>query len=198
MRNHESAGHERPCAEVEFAHGHGILTAVGERQHTTSLCRLRTLRPMPHPIRPLGARERVEVEHCRPRRRLASVARHGGTAPDTAHVRAILPEVVELSVQERRKGHPIACLGDRKRVLVERREARIPFQHAECLCVFGAHPGHGAVAVDVLEPAEGVGRRVGARCLRECSAGGNERGEDDKRSPECWNRHASRLVRLSS
>src|SRR5262249_40876189 len=93
LREHEAVLHEGPHADVELAHGHRVFAAVGERDHTATFGWIGTVRAAPDPVRLLGARERIDVEHRRPLWLGRAIARERRAAPDAPHMRAVLPEV---------------------------------------------------------------------------------------------------------
>jgi len=181
MWQYETISDERAGACIELAHCHRVLTPVGERDHAPPLGGRRTVGPLPDPVRLLGACERIEIEHRRPLGRCRAVAGERRAPPDPAHMRAVLPEVVQLAADELGVGDPVARLRDRERVAGERREARILLEHCRGLGVLGLHPRHGARAGLVLEPEEPVGRRraglnlsTGDARLGECATYGEE------------------------
>ena len=84
----------------------------------------------------------------------------------------VLPEIVDLAVDDAWRGDAVLGLGDLQGVSVENGVARIFLQHVQGLGVLDVDPVHGLFAVGVFEPEVGI---VLIRWLRMNHAG--QRGE---------------------
>ncbi len=128
--------------------------------------------PLEHPLGVARGRQRVDVEHRLPGRLVLLELGQGGPAVDAARVLVVAPEVVEI----------VAPLGDtgNPRLRIERRQ-RLPLKAGELGMrleplggggVLLLDPGHGALAVDLLEPEVGV--FCGGHLGRPAAAPGGE------------------------
>ena len=168
----EAAVDELLRHDVELADLIGILAAVRQRDETAPLLGAEAGRAVPHPVRALACRERVDVEHGLPFGVRAAIARRRRATQDAAHVRWVLPEVVDRAAADVGRRDAVRRLDDAQRVAMQLLVARIAPQGAERRGVVGLHPLHRAVALDVLQPDVGVvgrGRRGAHRCVR-CGA----------------------------
>ena len=182
LRQHEAALREAVCTDVELAHGHRILAAVGEQEQAALFGRAYTICAVPHPVGLLRLREGVEVEHGGPHGRLRAVTLEGCLAPDAANVRRILPEVEQRAGHELDVRYAVACLCHGERGLVELAETRILLEHFRGLVVLGFDPRHRAIAGEIFQPAEVIGG-VWATCLSLAGASGcREQDESEEES----------------
>src|SRR3954463_16185480 len=100
------------------------------------------LRALPYPVRFLGRRQRVEVDHRLPIGLAGRVARDAAAPPDSADVIRVLPEIIDLPADERSDRNPILGLRDVERLVVEALVARIGFERRRRAQIVLLYPGH--------------------------------------------------------
>ena len=162
LGKHEAAVDKAAGGEVELAHRDRVLAAVGQAQQAAALSRAGALRALPYPVRLFRRGERVEVEDGRPLRVRRRVAGDARPPPDAADMIFILPEIIDLPVDEASRGKPVLGLRQRQRLGEIGGVARIGLELGGGLGVMRLDPRHGARRGEFLEPQI----RVVARPLR--------------------------------
>ena len=176
LRQAESTRDKRAAHEIELAHRHRILAALGQGHETTSLLRAQARGAMPEPVRFLRGSDRIEIEYGGPRRRRLLVVRQRGAAPDTAHMVGVLPEINQLAGDKIRRRQAVLAEYDRLRLGVQRCVARILLEDAQRLAILRPDPVHRSGPIDILEPQERV-----VLCGRQCAASGCAKRQQQNR-----------------
>src|SRR6185312_5912699 len=102
--------------EVELADRDRVLATVGEVDQAAVFRWTHAIGALPHPVRLLRCRERVEVEHGFPVRMPARIIVDAGAPPDSADVVRVLPEIVDLAADKVARRNAILGLGDLQRL----------------------------------------------------------------------------------
>ena len=180
LRQLKTARHEAARQQVELAQRRCVFTTIRKRNQAAHLGGPRAIRTLPDPVRTLRRRQRVQVQHGHPCRRCGAIARQRRLAPDAAHMRRVLPEVVERTRDESHVRNAVTGLRHRQRGRMDLGKARVPLQYGDGLRVLGAHPVHRSFAPDLFEPAMWIGHGVGSRlCDGIPRKGCNEDGKDE-------------------
>jgi len=174
----EPARDEPGGRQVELADGDRVLSAVGKADETAPLRGPGAAHSLEDPVGLLGVRERVDVEDRRPFG-LAGLVGSASRAPqDSAHVIAVLPEIIDLVAAEAAVGNAVIGLGDLQRLVVILLVARVRLQDRLGLGIVAVDPVHRALARHILEPDVGI---VGRGALLSI---GRSRADDHEKKSE--------------
>ena len=94
--------------QVELAHHHRVRAAPGQLQQRAPMTGPQRLRALPHPVLALALGQRVQVQqHAPSAGDSVRYSAERGAPPQTARVRRVLPEVVEVPAAADHVGDPV-------------------------------------------------------------------------------------------
>jgi len=152
---------ERFRGQVEFAHFHRVAAARRQRHQAMHVIGLHALRTLEHPLLAFGLVERVDVQHRFPPGVGLLEFGQRGAPPDSARMRLVLPEVVQIVAHSVHVGNArlgVEHLQDSAARLAELRRfhERLPGDG-----VLRVHPFHRTWTAGGFQPKVGIGGRRG-------------------------------------
>ncbi len=152
----EAVFHEGFGRDVEFAHDHRVGATPGKPDQAPLIVRRQAADVVPDPVFTLGFGQRVQVDEHFPLRFARAVFLERGAPPQAALVFGVPPEVVQMFTADGRVGNPVLGIVNSQVLFEERLELRQFFEHAQRFRVALPGPVQGLLALDFLEPQEGV------------------------------------------
>ena len=162
-RKLKAARHKGAFVEIEFAHLDGVLAAVRQRDEAQPLVGTKAVEPTHDPALAFGLVERIDVEHRGPVGIGVAVIRQCRAPHDPAEVIGVLPEIVDLAMDEARHGDAVLRAGNLQRLRVKRGIARVGLQPRCGHGIMLLDPRHRARRRDIFEPDVGIG--IGLFCM---------------------------------